>query len=333
MEDSERKEITLANVEYLVGRGLVSGDELLAVLQRVKPESSPASEVRKDVLKRKVHISDILYSLGSLTIITGLIILVGQQWSEMSSFTKTLVTLGSGVAAFTVGVLFSSRSYLEKIAQAFHVIAAAVLPLGLYVIFDIGGVDTGSPGFQIAVPLILTAVYTISLFVFKERIFIFFITLFSTWLYYAIVYNLTEGLSFSDSLADFYMYATLLAGAAYLFLAHGLMSAGRTYFNSFLNFFGAWMLLGGGFALTFNNPVWELIYPGLVFGVSFSSIKLKSRSLLGWGSLFFMTYIISITARHFADTIGWPTALILAGFMLMIIGFSTYRLGKKYIPR
>src|SRR5262249_40735983 len=98
---------------------------------------------------------------------------------------------------------------------------------------------------------------------------------------------------------------------------------------------GVLAFLGGALALgnwePHQNVFWELIFPGLVFGVIFLSVHLKSKAFLTFGSMYLMGYILKITAEYFKNGLGWPLALILAGFLLMAVGYYSFYLNRKYI--
>ena len=96
-----------------------------------------------------------------------------------------------------------------------------------------------------------------------------------------------------------------------------------------MGFLGAALALGGWSPQ--QNIFWELIFPGLVFGIIFLSVYLKNKSFLVFGALYLMAYIIKITSEYFSQSLGWPLALVLAGFMLMGIGYFAFYLNQKYI--
>jgi hypothetical protein len=99
--------------------------------------------------------------------------------------------------------------------------------------------------------------------------------------------------------------------------------------------FGMLLFLGAALALGAwkpdQNVWWELAFPGLVFGVMFLSVYLKSKAFLTFGSLYLMVYILKITAEYFADSLGWPLALVLTGLGLIAIGYLYFKLKKKYL--
>jgi len=78
---------------------------------------------------------------------------------------------------------------------------------------------------------------------------------------------------------------------------------------------------------------WELVFPGLSFGILFLSVYLKTRSFLIFGTLYLMFYILKITNEYFTSGFGWALSLIILGFALIGIGYFAFYLNKKYISQ
>lgn len=341
MEDKDLAHNVLGNIQYLASKGLVTREQVMGAFNAgaagsVTPLSVDMPTIsipieQGDVLKEKVTISDVLYGLGALTVIIGLVVLVTQNWDSLGSFGKIVVTLGSAVSAYVVGVIFSGYQNLFKVSQAFHIIGAVFMPVGLYVMFDVGGFDTGTAGFRILISSILLTVYGLSLWVFKQKIFLLFTLFWGTGLYYSLINAMVANMPPVDWLFKIYSYATLLSGAAYVFLASAFDKMKKDHFNGLLNFMGTLFVLGSAFSLVVSSTLWTILYPGLVFGMAFLSIQMKSKGMLSWSSIFLMGYMLYITGRYFADVLSWPVALMVAGLALIGIGYYAFSVGKKYI--
>jgi hypothetical protein len=59
----------------------------------------------------------------------------------------------------------------------------------------------------------------------------------------------------------------------------------------------------------------------------------RSRVLLGVGTLAMLIYIGYYTAEHFANTLGWPIALVFIGIALIALSSLAVRLNNKYIKQ
>jgi len=282
---------------------------------------------------RKLGIAQILYYVGGAIVFLGISIFVWQTWGTHGIVTKILATLGSGVAAYIVGVLFSRDEKLQTVGSAFYFVSALVMPIGLYVVFDNAGFDAGSYGTQSLISGILFATYLVSYLVFRKDVFTLFSIIFGTWFFFSFTDFIVGGRPhFSD--LKFFEYRALAAGLTYILLGYSLAQdkkalAGFLYSFGILGFLGAAFALGGW--LPDRNVFWELVFPGLAFGAILSSIYLKSRSFLVFGSLYLMGYILKITHEYFTSGLGWPFALVLAGLMLIVVGYISFYLNKKYI--
>lgn len=282
----------------------------------------------------KLDIAKILYYIGGAVVFLGISILVWQNWSTLGIVTKILATLGSAVAAYFVGAVFSRDEKLETVGSAFYLISALVAPIGLYVVFDNAGFDALSSSTQSIISWILFATYLLSYLVFRKNVLVLFSVIFGTWLYYAFMaYLFGKSLDWVKHLE----YLTLAAGLGYIFLGRYFSKSEKAALTGFLyglgvlGFLGAAFALGGWFPNT--NGFWEIIFPGLVFGTIFLSVYAKSKIFLIFGSLYLMAYILKITTEYFTSGMGWPLALVVAGLMLIAVGYLSFYLNRKYFAR
>ncbi|MDP3772319.1 MAG: hypothetical protein Q8Q94_03025 [bacterium] len=296
-------------------------------------------------LLKRMNIADVLYFIGGAIVFIGIAILVGQHWDELDMPTRILATLGSGIAAYIVGVLLSRDERFGVVGTAFFFLSALIMPVGLSVVFDAAGLEVGSAGMQSVIAGILLVAYLASFFVFPRTLFIVFSILFGTWLFF----SFTSFLILNNphlATAEFFEYRVLAVGLAYVFLGYALREAVATTGESHEEYsaLASWLYAGGvalflGAALALGgwspnqNAFWEVIFPGLVFGVIFLSIYLHARSFLAFGSVYLMAYILKITAEYFSDTLGWPLALVLAGLCLIAIGYGAFRLNQNYLVK
>jgi hypothetical protein len=317
----------LSAVETGAREGTVTRGEILKAYDRGEPEG-------RDSVLHALSLSEILYYIGGAIVFLGIAVLIWQNWEFLPDLTKILATFGSGIAAYVAGVLLMGYPKLEKPSMAMFFLSAIVLPLGLLVTFDVAGFDMNSSAVYSIISGVLTGVFLLSFAIFRKNIFLLFTIIYATWLFFAF----TDLLVGSAPLFEewrFVMYRFLAAGFAYLALGYHFQHNRNGEFVSFLYGFGTLGVLGSALALggwsPDNYPFWQIIYPGLVFGAIFLSIYVKSRSFLVFGSMFLMIYIIKITAEYFTNSIGWPLSLVLAGLMLMVVGYATVSLNRKYL--
>lgn len=322
------KEEVLQYIKTLAQQQGVSKDEIVAAYDE-------GSGIKTDqVLTKKLAIAEILYYIGGAIVFLGIAILLAQNWSTLGFVTKVLATLGAGVAAYFVGLLFSRDEKTETVGSAFYLISALVTPMGLYVVFDNAGFDVSSYGLQSLISGILFGTYLLSYIVFRKNIFTLFSILFGTWLFFSFTsFLIGSGPYFDDW--KFSEYRMLVAGLAYVLLGYAFSKNERAPLSGFLynfgilGFLGAALLLGGWAPR--QNVFWELIFPGLVFGTLFLSVHIKSKDFLVWGTIFLMAYILKITSEYFSSGLGWPLALVIAGLSMIGIGYMSLSIKRKYL--
>lgn len=322
-----KKEV-LQYIQTLAEQKIITKDELINAFDS-------GSEVKKDViLTKKLGIAEILYYIGGMIVFLGISILVWENWSAFGFGTKVIVTLGSGIAAYFVGLIFSRDERTEAVASVFYLISSLVMPMGLWVVFDNAGFDAASYGTQNLIAGIMLGINLLSLLVFRKSIFALFSILFGTWLFFSFTGWMMSGAPYFDSW-KFYMYRVLVAGTAYIFMGYSFSKNDFAPFSGFLYGFGILGVLGAAFMLggrgSGHSVFWELIYPGLIFGTLFLSVHVKRVSFLLWGTLFLMAYIFKITSEYFSNSLGWPLVLVIAGLAMIGVGYMALSIKNKYL--
>ncbi len=322
-----QKEAVLQEVRRLAAQHLITREEVLAVFDRSTEGSTDVA------LTRQAGISDILYYIGAAIVFLGISVLIWQHWSILGDATKILSTVGSGIAAYLTATLLSRNERFEVAASAFYFISALVSPLGLYVTFDVAGLDAGSAGVQSLSAAILLATYVLSYAVNRKTVFIIFNIIFGTWFFFSFTSYLVGSNPYFNW--EFSAYRVLCAGLVYALLGYHFSQSGKRALTGALYGFGVFCFLGAALALgdwkPNQNVWWELAFPGLVFGVMFLSVYLKSKSFLTFGSMYLMAYIVKITAEYFADSLGWPLALVFTGLALVVVGYVHMNVKSKYL--
>lgn len=325
------KEEAISYIKNLAELKVLTKQELDLAYDSALPENIGV------LTKKKLNITEILYYIGGGIVFIGIFIMIWQNWRDFSFLTKLLVTLGSGVAAYLVGAVLGKREKTQGISLAFHFIAAMVLPIGIYVVFDNAGLDIGSYGIQSLISGILLVVYLASYFVFRKNFFILFSIIFGTWFYFAITGKMAAEVVLRKDLWNFNWYRVLVAGVSYMLMGYSFSKNDRKSLSGFLYGFGIFsfllssLLLGGWKPEEFKNIFWELIYIGLIFGTLFLSVAIKSKSFLVWGTIFLMIFILKITSEYFSVGLGWPFALIIAGFAMIGAGYLGVSVKRKFI--
>lgn len=278
-------------------------------------------------------LAEIMNYLGGGIVAIGIGIFLSENWDALNTFTRILSTLGAGVLAYSIGVMFSKQESRIFLGQAFHLIAAVVIPIGLFVVLDEMGADTSGWGIISLIMSALFVLYLASYRMFRENIFLLASIVFGTGLFLSVTGWLSERSAlFLDG--DLSSYQFLVIGLAYMLLGYGFVGKSMASLTRYLYPFGLLFFLVATFSLggyaPDQNLFWEIIFPGLSLGAVFLSLSLRSRAFLIIGTAALIIYIFKITGEYFADSLGWPLALILAGFGMIAVGSLFVRLNKRY---
>jgi hypothetical protein len=134
------KEEVLQSVKILAEQKLITKVELDLAFEA-------GSGIKRDRVPTKEHsIAGILSFIGGVVVFIGIVILLAQNWSTLSFATQALATLGTGAAAYFVGLLLGRDQRTETVGSALCLMSALVLPLGLFVVFHHAGFDVGGSG-------------------------------------------------------------------------------------------------------------------------------------------------------------------------------------------
>ncbi|MCB9806037.1 hypothetical protein H6775_02635 [Candidatus Nomurabacteria bacterium] len=321
------KEEVLNRIKDLSSLGMITEDEVLESFY-----------YGKGIFGRKGNknsiLSTILYYIGGAIVFLGIVVLIWQSWDLLSSTTRILSSFGAGLVAYIVAVILNRHNNLHAVGNAFHLIAGLVLPVGLFVIFDSAGFDITSFGVSATVSAILFVLYLISFAISRTILFALFNIIFGTWFIFSFTSFLVgNSPQFGDS--DFEEYRAMLVAVSYILLGYSFLKnnlkvlTGVLYSFGLVIFFITTLVLGG--YSPEQNMFWEVAFPILVFIGIWLSVRLRSKSFLTFSSIFLMVYIIKITSEYFANSLGWPFTLVLSGLLLIVIGFVSLRLNKKYI--
>ncbi len=323
-----KKTELLAAVAKAGKSGKLSESELLSAFRSEQ-------ELLEKPTGHKLNIISILYALGGLIIVVGIILFFQQQWETLSQTAKILVTLGSGIAAYLAGIFLTRATGFLGVATSFFLIFALVSPFGIFITLDTLHYDSPIIGYDNVIFSLMFLWVLASFLLLKINIFRVFSVIFGSLLFFSATGALLER-NPAIELSKAFEYRFLFLGVSYVLLGHA-WSKTAPILTKWMYALGTAMFLGaalalGGYAPS-ANKAWEILYVGLNFGVLFLSVTLKSRAMLVIGSLYLMGYILKITAEYFSDSLGWPISLVLAGFALIAVGYVAFSMNQKYIKK
>lgn len=301
------------------------------VLTQLQPQANVNGVLSQSDVKNGFHmsLSKVLYFFGGLVVLAGIIFLFGQIWEDIGSFGRIFVTLILGLVFAGFGsILFQSKPE-SHLGSVFHAIAGFLVPGGAFVTLDELFVSTGSLWPVVAVFGIMFVWYFALNLYHRHAVLTLFTIVNGTIFIYTLVDTILQQ-SLFDAF-DVVIYLTMLIGVVYLLLAYAFQNTWNQKLVGILNFFGVTSLLGAAFDQVFDSGVWQVFFFLLVAGGVLMAIYRKSRSILVMSTLFLIAHFAYITSEYFADSIGWPVALIFLGLIFIGLGYISISINKKYI--
>jgi hypothetical protein len=250
-------------------------------------------------------------------------VFIALQWEQLNSAARVVVTLGSGVVAFALAALSARETRFERATVPFFVVAAALEPAGMAVAFK----EYGSGGDWRVAILIIAATMTLQFggaFASLRR---------STPLFLAMAFAVLFWWTALDLFnADGGLTAAILGGSI-LLAAVGIDRTVHRDITPIWYFLGSAAFLGGLFDLVERSPL-ELLFVAVAAGFVYLSVTVHSRTLLVVATLAILAYTAWYTGQHFADSIGWPLALIAFGIFMIGLSALAVRIDREYVrPR
>ena len=258
--------------------------------------------------------------IGGIFVFAGIGVFISMYWDDFGSAARVIVTLGVGLVAFLMGLLCLADQKYERAATPLFLISSLLQPTGILVMLQ-----EYSSGGDARHGLILMATYMLiqqgSAFWAKQRSVLVFSTILFGCIFFA---NLFDIMNVSEKLTG------LVIGTSLLFVAYALNQSKHIAIAAFWYFVGSVIQLWSIFDLVKNSAL-EPIYLGVSALMIFMSTYVRSRTLLLVGTLSMLCYIGYYTAKHFANAVGWPIALVLIGIALIGLSSLAMKLNNKYI--
>lgn len=279
------------------------------------PAAAPARESRRrGVLVR------VLAFLGGTFVFAGLGLFIALQWEHLNAGARIVLTLGSGGATFALAVLASRDARFARAAAPLFLMAAALEPGGMFVAFA----ELGSGGDWRLASLVTTATMAIQFGIAVwtlGRTTAVFVTLLFTVLFWWTAFDLLD----VDGEAT-----AIVIGGAIVLAAAGLDRTRHADVTPFWYFTGAVALLAGLFGAVEGSIV-EVVFLGAAAGFVYLATLVHSRTLLLVATVAILGYTGWFTAEHFADSIGWPLALIVFGMAMIGLSAVAFRIDRTYV--
>lgn len=258
--------------------------------------------------------------VGGIFVFAGIGVFISMYWDDFGSASRVIITLGSGLVAFVMGLVCLSDQKYERVATPLFLMASALQPTGIMVMLQ-----EYSSGGDVRHGLLFMAAYMLvqqgATFWAKQRTVLAFSALLFGCIFFA---NLFDIWDVDEKLIG------IVIGSSLLCIAYAMQQSKHMAIAPFWYFVGAVLLLWSVFE-SVENSLLEPVYLGATAFIIFLSTYVRSRTLLLVGTLAMLIYIGYYTAEHFANTVGWPIALVIIGIALIGLSALAVRLNNQYI--
>jgi Predicted membrane protein (DUF2157) len=305
----------LEDIVMLARQHGLAASEIAAALGAPAPRAAETSRARSIVVR-------VLGFLGGTFIFAGVGVFIAMQWAQMNSLARVVATLGSGVAAFALAAIAYRDERYEKAAAPLILIASALEPLGMMVAFQ----EFGSGGDWRVAALLTSGAMSAQMgaaFQWIRR---------STPLFMLLVFASLFWVTALDLIDADGKTISLVMGGSLLLAAAGIDRTSHHEVTPPWYFISAAAFLYGFFDLVEHTP-FELAFVAAAAAFVYASVVLHSRTLLFVATLAILAYTGWFTRQHFADSIGWPLALIVFGLLMIGLSALAFRIDRDYVRR
>ena len=321
-DDRARALVQIVSLAREHGLGAAEIGAALAVEHPPAPGSSPAPPGVGAASRSRTVIVRVLGYLGGTFVFAGIAAFIALQWDTMTSAARVVITLGPGIVACILATIASRDLRFEKAAAPLFLIAAALEPTGMIVAFT----EYGSGGEARVAALVTAGVMAVQfavIFAVLRQSLLLFVTVFFAMLFWWTAFDI---LQMDNSVG------VMILGGSLLLAAFG---ADRTVHRSITPpwyFVGAIGFLYGLFDLVESTPA-EILFVLTASGFVYLSAAIQSRTLLLVATAAILGYTGWFTSEHFADSLGWPLALVLFGLLMIGTSALAFRIDRQYIQK
>lgn len=312
MSTARNRSDALARILELAREHQLGADEILEVL------GENSGDGRAD--RRSGILVKVLSYVGGAFVFAGLATFIGIQWDAINSAGRVVITLGPGIAAFLLGALAVRDARYVQAATPLFITAAALEPTGMLVAFH----EFGSGGdWRVAVMITSATVglqFAGAFAAQRRTVQALFAILFASFFWATALDKLEMG----DGLI------ALTLGAGLTLTGIQVHRGAHAAISPVVFLVGSWSGLWGVFEILEDGPL-EVLFLAVACGLVYLGVVIRSRTLNFTSTLGILAYVGYFTGQHFADSTGWPLALIAFGLALIAISALALRIDRRYL--
>jgi Predicted membrane protein (DUF2157) len=310
--DHPERADAVQTIVALARRHEITAEEIAAALG--EPVAESAKRRSQAVLVR------VLGVLGATFVFAGVAAFIALQWESLGPAARVIVTLGPGIAAFVLAVLAVRDPRFEKMATPLFLVTAALEPTGMAVALD----EFGSGGDWRHAGLLISGTIGVQMaltFGALRKSSLLFLTVLFAEIFWWTTFDLLD--------VDGGPTALVL-GSSLLLASVGIDRTRYANITPFWYFVGSAAFLAGLFDVVERTPL-ELLFLAAAASLVYLSAVLHTRTLLAVSTLAILGYTAWYTGEYFADSVGWPLALIGFGLFMIGLGAVAFRIDRVYV--
>lgn len=318
--------------------GLISRQDLADVSGGNLPQSQSVvtSTKEKEPTDHNSKIVHVLYAIGVIIIVIGVIVLIAQSWDEIGLIGRVGVTLGLAFIAYVVGLL-RSKEENNTLSQVMFLLASVLAPGGVFILLDGLGISINAIS-NIGTSLILLIVFGLAQYIVRNRILVITLIAYATWLYFALIVEYISDITIFN-ISTVIKLLVIVLGIAYYLFAYWYTKREDTLtavsskrdrhqakaITHILYALGALAIIVP--FMTFEG-VWDFFAILIICAITYLGYAISSKITFAIGVITFTIQLIAISWRYFADSLGWPISMILSGIVVIAIGYGALRVSR-----
>lgn len=313
MSEIKTKSEAIARIQALMEDFHITSAEIGADPREKPPASEAVATRQAGIIKR------LLSYTGGIFIFSGIGLLANMVWSDITSLQRVIITFGTGLIAFILAWMAAGDERFQKAATPLFLIAAVFEIGGLFVFLDEYFPPSGRTEFvEFAIFAVIGLQMAAAFYALNRSSTLFLVLACSQ----IALGRLLAWLDFGETLIVF------IVGLSTLLLSFGIDKTAHRTITPFWYFLGGALLLWACWDMIEGTPL-DLAFLGINAFLIYVSILAASRALLFVSVLGLIAYLGYFTEEYFADTVGWPVALILMGLVMIGISIFAVRIGQK----
>ena len=257
--------------------------------------------------------------LGGAFIFAGLGLFIEMIWFDLASFSRVVITYGAGLVVFILATLFLKDPRYIKTSTPLFLVSSVLLPMGMFVFLNEYSDSNDEQLASMFVFGVLACQFMCTFYFLQRTNLLFFGYLF---------WNASLGI-FMERSGVSGEFLGLGLGLSIMMVTWVIDRTQHRAIAPFWYFLGSMGLLWSVFDLIEGIRIIDLLYFPLTIFMMLLSARIQSRTLLLVSTLSLLGFLGYFTDEYFADVTGWPIALIIMGFMLVVVSAYAVKLAQR----